>query len=696
MEGKKMKSLVFSIIILLILTSLAFSNGAAIVDATNEVYLRLLSSEVEVTVENQVAIIKATNVFLNDLAADTTVKYAFPMPEAGSATGLRWQVNGQWYQATITPQPPDTSLPGPGGPSPNLVSYLGETPLYFNVDQQIQKDSTFTVELTYVQLLHYEFGEVDFMFPNDYRLIQNDVLALQQLDFDLISSRNIENIEVMSSHPVSSINNSGNSAYVQCQLFEVTANENYQVRYRLDLNQLGLFDFSTFIPDSSLPDTSGGFLLFVAEPDPGNAAGVIDKVFTLIIDRSGSMSGNKIVQARDAASFIVDSLNAGDEFNIIDFATNVNSFRNHHVPYTPQTRDSALQYISGLTATNLTNISGAFDMAIPQFATANDSTANIIIFFTDGEATTGITNTQQLVDHIDQLVTTTETNVMIFCFGIGSYVNEQLLTLISSHNNGLAEFLKNDELYERITKFYLKIRNPVLLNTSISFNPPILHEIYPDPLPNLYKGQQMIVSARYLQSGQVEIDLSGTAFTQPVNYQYFVDLSDTAATRYQFLTKIWAKQKIENLLVQYYSYDPNSPEAQALKEQIVWLSVNYGVISPFTSFNPNPVYIEEQEESPNNVASTFELLGNFPNPFNSTTKILFRVNQFETGIAKIKIFNTLGQLVQILTVQINGSGIYEVVWDGTLLSGQDAPSGSYIYVIDFGNTILGGKMTLIK
>ena len=691
-----MKIQTFTIIIILLGVSLALSNGVAIVDATNDVYLKLLSSEVEVTVENQVAIVKTTNIYLNNLATDTTIKYAFPMPENGSATGLRWQVDGEWHEATISPLPPDTSLPGPGGPSPNLTNFLGGTPLYFNFEQQIQKDSTLIVELTYVQLLQYEFGDVEFSYPNDYHLIQTDVLELQKLDFNLISSRIIENLELLSSQPVTVFNNTGNIAYLQCQLFEVTANENYRLSYQLDLNQLGLFDFSTFIPDSVLPDTSGGFLLFVVEPDPSGTSNIINKVFTLIIDRSGSMSGNKIIQARDAASFIVDSLNTGDKFNIIDFETNVSSFRNYHVAYTPQSRDSALNYIAGLNVAGLTNISGAFDVAIPQFSATNDSTANIIIFFTDGEATTGITNTQQLVDHIDQLVTSTETNVMIFCFGIGSYVNEQLLTLISSHNNGLAEFLKNDELYSRITKFYLKIRNPVLLNTSITFNPPILHEIYPDPLPNLYIGQQMIVSARYLQSGQVEINLNGTAFTQPATYQYTVDLSDTAASRYQFLTKIWAKLKIENLLVQYYSYDPNSSQALALKEEIIWLSVNYGVISPFTSFS-NPTGIEEEEiKVTANITDTYELLGNYPNPFNSTTQIKFKINNPVNKLVKIKIYNSIGQLVRILTLQVNGSGTYEVLWDGKLSNGKDAASGLYIYLIDFGDMILGGKMMIVK
>jgi len=275
-------------------------------------------------------------------------------------------------------------------------------------------------------------------------------------------------------------------------------------------------------------------------------------------------------------------------------------------------------------------------------------------------------------------------------------VNEQLLTLIAAHNNGLAEFLKNDELYSRITKFYLKIRNPVLLNTQIQFTPSVVHEVYPSPLPSLYKGQQMLVTGRYQQAQSVTVNLSGTAFAQPVNYQYTLDLADSNAQQYQFLTKVWAKQKIENLLVQYYSLDPNSSQALAIKQQIVDLSIAYGVITPFTSFsNPLGIDSEATEESPK-VADTFELLGNYPNPFNSSTKIRFRINNKLTGTILVKIYNALGQIVRVLAINTNGPGLYEINWNGDLQNRSDAPSGTYFYTIDFGNAVLVGKMILLR
>ena len=695
-----MKKLFALTIILLVLFSNVYSNGVGVISAKDGICLQLISSQIEVSVENQIAVVITSQTFQNT-NSDTAVeiKYVFPLSEEASATNLRWMIDGIWYQAVVSPTPQDSTMPGPSGEiDPNLEAYMGETPLYFAIEQEIQPESIIIVELTYVELLNYKFGDVNFSYPNDYSLIQSEPLELQQLNFTLTSPRTIEDIELLSSQPVTSLSNDGNMANLQCSLDNVAADEDYIVRYSLSLDELGLFGMSTMIPDSLVPDEYGGFFLFAAEPDPSETTESMDKVFTLIIDRSGSMGGNKIVQARGAASFIVEHLNEGDKFNIVDFSGDVKSFREAHVEYNPINKDAALSYISGINANGMTNISGAFSLAVPQFATANDTTANIIIFFTDGRATEGITNTDTLADHVHNLVVQSEKNISIFTFGIGDYTNERLLTLLATQNNGLAEFLGNDELESRITEFYLLIRNPVLLNTELTFSSPSISETYPNPLPNLYQGSQMIVSGRYLEATPTTVTLSGTAFGNSVTYEYSLQLADSAVEKNQFLTKIWAKQKIEYLLIQYNLLPPYSSEAEALKEQIIEISLAYGVISPFTSFDPPPTGVEEDEmtEKKNTIPISYELLNNYPNPFNSSTKIRFRVNVDLNQMIKVRIYNSLGQLIAVLALRANGTGIYEIEWNGFTLNGEPACSGLYLYAIDFGDAVLVGKMNLLK
>ena len=649
-----------------------------------------------VEVENQIALIKTTQSFRNIFGVDKNFKYAFPLPLGASAVSLKWKINGIWKTAMITPQPPDTSLPG-GNPHPNLLQYLGDVPLYFDILDTLKADSVVTIELTYVEFLNYSFGNVNFEYPNDYTLIQQSPFNTQEFRFTLNSSRTIDTILLLS-HNATQQTNNGNYAYLEYTSSETLPNLNYKVLYTLSLNELGLFSFSTFPPDSLVPDgLDNGFFVFVAEPDPSNNTEVIDKVFTLIIDRSGSMSGTKMEQAKNAASYIVQNLNEGDKFNIIDFDDVITSFRPNHVEFNSSNMNQALGYISAIYARNLTNISGAFDVAVPQFSTANDSTANIIIFLTDGQPTAGITNIEQLITHINQLIQTTETNILLFSFGIGLDVNQQLLSQISTSNNGFATFLLSEELEEVLTNFYQQIRNPVLLNTSISFDPQYLNQIFPDPLPNLYKGQQMIVSGRYSTPGNINITLSGEAFGQNVQYNYPVTLADSNVVSYSFLPKVWAKQKIEYLLIQYYLLNPGTPQAQLIKQQIIDLSITFGVISPFTSFG-NPTGIQEEiivctePLQPNE----FRILGNYPNPFNPSTTIRFTIGKDIQSDVVLKIFNSLGELVRTIKYYVSDAGTYEIFWDGKFSDGKEAPSDVYIYTIDIGIGVLASKMILIK
>jgi len=687
-----------TILLVFIFSSVIFSNGVGVINPQTGVYLRLLSSGVSVNVESQIATITTTQVFKNQQGTNHIIFYAFPLPEGASATGLKWKINGIWKNAVFSPQPQDTTM---GGGTVNLIlkNFLGSSPLFFNIPDTLKADSLLIVELTYVQLLKYKGGNVFFTYPNDYRSIQTSLLEFQEIKFTLTSPRTIDSIMFVS-HVPQILTNTGNNAYIECRISNHDADKNYEIKYSLNLAQLGLYDYSTVIPDTLLPDSLGkGFLLFIAEPSPSPTIEAIPKVFTLIIDRSGSMGGEKMEQAKNAATYIVQNFNEGDKFNLIDFDDVITSFSPTHVANNPDNRQAALNYISGLYARGMTDISGAFTSAIPQFSGSSDSSAKIIIFLTDGQATWGLTSTDAILNQINNMTQQVDTNITIFCFGIGSDVNTQLLTLISAQHNGIAEFLGDDELYSRITDFYNTIRNPVLLNTKITFTPNIITEVYPNPLPNLYKGQQLLVCGRYGNANSVNVLMKGNAFGQSLSYEYQITLSDTNNTNYQFLTKIWAKLKIEYLLVMYYSFPPDSPTALEIKGMITQLSLAYGVISPFTSFSGGggPSGIEEKSEKDNTgIPDNLVLIGNYPNPFNPSTKIMFRINKVSDPYVLIKIYNSSGELVKALIIGIPNSGTYEAIWDGKDDSGNRVASGNYIYTITYGNHLLAGKMVLLK
>jgi len=696
-----MKKILFTFGLLSILCNGIFANGVLFSKENAGTYLTLRETHVDVAIEGQVSNTTATGVFVNSIEDSLFVKFAFPLPEGASATGLRYKLNGTWFEAAFSPVPQDTSTVfEPGQDDYNLRQYLGGNPLFYDIEHTLHIDSAIAVEISYVELLPYSFGNVTYRFPNNYQTIQESYLVRQELNLALNSDRTIDHIALLN-HEADEITNTGNAATLTYFAGEVMAIEDLVIQYQLSLDELGLFSLSTYIPDSLQKDEHGrGFFSFIAEPDPSENSEVIQKVFTLIIDRSGSMHGDKMVQARDASRFIVENLNDGDKFNIISFATSVTSFSNNHMDYNIENSEAAIDYIQSLNADGMTNISDAFNTAIPQFQFADNQTANIIIFFTDGEQTEGIINTDNLIDHINNLITQSEKQIALFTFGIGETVNERLLTAIATSNNGLVEFLKDDDLESTITNFYLMIQNPVLLNTQITYSPDVLSEIYPKILPNLYKGKQMMVVGRYSDPEQVATQLSGNSYNNPVAYDYNIQLADTFDTQFQFLTKLWAKGKIDYLTEQYYLNMNNPTIMDSIQEEVIDISLGYGVMSIFTSLQGtggndeedpgDATFVEYERNYPGSESTDLSnehltIKSLYPNP--ATTHFILKLTSksVTNGIVSLELTDPRGVRVHTRQEKITAHSNYRFIFDVNQLN---LKSGMYLLTVRYQDTTI--------
>ena len=80
--------------------------------------------------------------------------------------------------------------------------------------------------------------------------------------------------------------------------------------------------------------------------------------------------------------------------------------------------------------------------------------------------------------------------------------------------------------------------------------------------------------------------------------------------------------------------------------------------------------------SKSNLAETYTLSGNYPNPFNPRTSIQFSVP--ELALVRIEVFNLQGQLIRTLLEELKFSGEHRVIWNGDDQSGQTVSSGIYV------------------
>ncbi len=174
--------------------------------------------------------------------------------------------------------------------------------------------------------------------------------------------------------------------------------------------------------------------------------------------------------------------------------------------------------------------------------------------------------------------------------------------------------------------------------------------------------------------------------------------SDSLANR--FLPRLWAKYKIDALLVLMAGVPQGSNQWQEWKQEVIRLSLLYGILTPFTSFTDpgtSPIAVAEEPASPTAMPVGFVLLQNYPNPFNPETRIVFYVSpEAARQRVVLEIYDLLGRLVAVLFDREAAPGRYEVVWNGKDLRGHEVPSGIYVYRLQAGQMEVAKRMVLLR
>jgi len=175
---------------------------------------------------------------------------------------------------------------------------------------------------------------------------------------------------------------------------------------------------------ANAPAGEDGFALITVSP-PAQSVRATPRDIVLVIDVSGSMSGRKIEQARAAGRQLLQTLTPSDRFRLIDFSSDVRSFRDGWSVATGGNVRAADEYLDALRANGGTNIKGALEEAL-----ASDTPAGrlpLVLFLTDGAPTVGETRPDAIVQRAAEL----RRERRIFTFGIGADVNAALLEQVN-------------------------------------------------------------------------------------------------------------------------------------------------------------------------------------------------------------------------------------------------------------------------
>ena len=537
-----------------------------------EINISVKYHHVNVTITDQIASTVVDQVFVNDSDIDSIeAVYIFPLPKGAAFSDFSMFVDGEEIHAEILDADSARAFYESivrRNLDPALLEYVGQNMFRAHIFP-IPARGERRVKISYNQILDYDSDLLRYLYPLNTEKFSAEPLDEASIKVTLSSSRQIKSI-FSPSHSITVQKLDDYNAIVTYGEEHTKPDIDFILYYTISADDIGI----NVITHN--PSNDDGFYLFLASPKYEiDEAQVIAKHIFFVIDRSGSMSGEKIVQAKDALKFCVNNLNTVDHFNIIDFATEITTFQPELLEANSTNIQSALTYISGITAGGGTNINEALLTALKGFT--NDSETNIIIFLTDGQPTVGETDNVAIRNNIK---TANIYRTRLFSFGVGYNVNSTLLDQLSEENDGTTTYVRPDEDIEiAVSSFFEKVNNPVLTNLTLDYGNIRTYDYFPKKLPDLFKGSQIIVIGRFQSSGSTTLTFQGEVSGIEKTYQYEADFP-AVNMKNDFLPRLWATRKVGYLLDMIRLEGEN----QELIDEIIVLGKKYGIITPYTSF----------------------------------------------------------------------------------------------------------------
>lgn len=327
-----------------------------------------------------------------------------------------------------------------------------------------------------------------------------------------------------------------------------------------------------------------GYFMMMMSPtiDPASVP-VLPKEIVFCIDTSGSMTeDNRLAQVQKALKYCLSKLAPQDRFNIVNFGTESATFREGLIPATPENIERAQAHVDKFKARGRTAIEEATTISLGMFTDTPDPKQ--LLFLTDGQPTEGELDPAKLCEIIKRKNTKA---ARLFAFGVGLDLNTKLLDMMALDNSGSADYvLPRENLEQRITEFYDRTSSPVLSDIAVRFQDVKVEEIFPRRMPDLFKGQQIVLFGRYfVEDGsgswnpEREVVVTGKLAGKDVSFSYKLNFP-SMNPKNDYLPRVWAGRKVGWLLDEV----KRNGQSKEVVDEIVRLAKQYGIVTPYTSF----------------------------------------------------------------------------------------------------------------
>jgi Ca-activated chloride channel family protein len=529
---------------------------------------------VNARVRDQVAEVQVAQTFHNPGSFVLEAEYFFPLPDEGAIQNFVLMVDGKELPGRLLPKDEARRIYEDivrTKRDPALMEYMGHG-LFRTSVFPIPPGADRKVTLRYTQVCRRDRDVVEFAYP--FATQKFTAKPIQRLALTVqISSRDPIKSIYSPSHDATVQKPTEHEATVKMELRDVIPTSDFRMLYSLAEGAVGATVLS-YRPS----DSEDGYFLLLASPQVKPAdVKPQPKTVVFVLDRSGSMSGKKIEQAKKSLQFVLDNLRDDDLFNIVVYDDRVETYKPELQRYSKESRADASRFVENIQPGGGTNIDAALKSAMDLLR--DDSRPSYVLFLTDGLPTAGELRETAIADNCRK---SNKLHARLFAFGVGFDVNARLLDRLSGGNAGTSEYVRPDQDIEAsVARFYSKLTSPALTAIQIDLANTDVNRTYPRDIPDLFDGGQLVWVGRYRQAGRTTVRLSGKIGSERRTFDFPAELAGSdRGPSYEFVEKIWAMRRIGFIIDQIDLHGQN----KELTDELVALSTKHGILTPYTSF----------------------------------------------------------------------------------------------------------------
>lgn len=544
-----------------------------------ELSYKISKLEVNANIKDQVAQVQVAQEFTNTGSRQMEVSFLFPLPYDGAIDSLTLMVDGKEFPAKLLPKDKAREVYESivrSNKDPALLEWTG-TGMFQTSVFPVPAGASREVNITYSQLLKKDGRLTDFLFPLSTAKYTDKPVEKVKVRLAIEASQKLKSI-YSPTHEVDIDRNGNKRAVVKFEKENYIPSNDFRLFFESNNEKLS----ASVISYRPSKNEEGFFLMLASPPPRDEMAEAMKKTVLFVVDRSGSMSGEKMDQAREAAKYVLNHLNEKDLFNIIAYDSDVESFRPELQSADKKSITEAIGFVDGLYAGGSTNIDGALTSAMKMVQ--DDDRPCYILFLSDGRPTHGETNEMKIVENAKG---NNSYDARMINFGVGFDVNSRLMDRLSREIKGQSQYVRPDEdLEEHVARLYRKINAPVMTDVKIKFDledggQNFVNRLLPKKVFDLFDGEQLVQVGRYKKAGKAKITITGTVNGEKEKFDFPADfVKESNDQSNAFVEKLWAIRRVGEIIDEM---DLNGKNDELMAE-LVRLSSEHGILTPYTSF----------------------------------------------------------------------------------------------------------------